>query len=105
MYERILGDESLTRFFADTDMESQKGHQRAFLEVAFGGKKANFDIAEYIETKHANSFEAGLNEAHFDSVAGHVVDSLAALEVPQDLIDEAVGVVSTLRPLFEKSEK
>mmetsp|Transcript_8847 Transcript_8847/g.14717 ORF Transcript_8847/g.14717 Transcript_8847/m.14717 type:complete len:174 (-) Transcript_8847:124-645(-) len=104
MYVRIIDDPLLASFFDGTDMKLQKGHQMMFLKTAFGGMKADFDIPTYILEKHSNSFDRGLNEKHFDAVAGHIVDSLVALEVPQDLIDEAVAVVVPLRPLFEKKE-
>lgn len=104
LYTRILDDATLAPFFAETDMQAQKSHQRVFLEVALGGKKADFDIVKYIETKHAKSMEAGLDETHFDAVAGHLVDSLVALDVPQDLVDETIGVVAPLRPIFEQGK-
>jgi hemoglobin len=105
MYDRILNDPTLTPFFQDTDMASQKMHQRQFLTIAFGGVKADIDIAKYITEKHAKSFSLGLNETHFDSVVGHVVDSLASLNVPTELIEEVGGIVGPLRPLFEAKEE
>jgi hemoglobin len=101
MYVRILGDPTLAPFFTDTDMVQQKQHQAIFLTIAFGGAKTDMDIGAYIRDKHGKSFANGLNETHFDAVAGHVVDSLKSLTVPDDLIDEVVGVVMPLRPIFE----
>jgi hemoglobin len=107
MYERIMNDPTLTPFFgyAHTDMVRQKNHQAVFLTYAFGGGMTGDtqidDIATYITKTHRSSFAHGLNETHFDSVAGHIVDSLKSLAVPDDLIEEVVGVVAPLRPLFE----
>jgi hypothetical protein len=47
----------------------------------------------------------GLDETDFDAVAGHLVATLVSLEVPQELIDEAVGVVGPLRGIFEKHKE
>jgi hemoglobin len=106
MYERILNDPTLSPFFRNTDMASQKNHQAVFLTLAFGGgmmpgNTKIDDIAAYITEKHGPSISRGLNELHFDSVAGHIVDSLKSLAVPGDLIEEVLGVVAPLRPLFE----
>ena len=36
-YEKVLVDERVQHFFAQTDMEAQKKHQKAFMTYAFGG--------------------------------------------------------------------
>lgn len=36
-YERVLQDERINHFFAETDMVKQRAHQKAFLTYAFGG--------------------------------------------------------------------
>lgn len=48
--------------------------------------------------------EQGVDERHFDMVAGHFSDTLKELGVAPDVIAEAVGVVATLRPIFEKAK-
>ncbi len=42
----------------------------------------------------------GLNETHFDQVAGALVDTLTELHVNQAEIDEAVSIVGPLRAVF-----
>jgi hemoglobin len=37
LYGRILGDDRLSGYFADTDMPRQKRHLRAFMAAALGG--------------------------------------------------------------------
>ena len=39
LYERLLADPALAPYFADTDMERQKRHMRAFMAVALGGSE------------------------------------------------------------------
>ena len=70
--------------------------------MAFGGE-ANYtglDIA--VAHKHLID-EQGVDEKHFDMVAGHFSDTLKELGVAPDVTAEAVGVVATLRPIFEKT--
>ena len=47
--------------------------------------------------------EQGVNETHFDLVAAHFSDTLAELGVAPSVAAEAVGVVATLRPIFERA--
>ena len=70
------------------------------MSIAFTEAPEGMDIAELIAVKHAHLFEKGLNEEHFDAVAGHFVATLQELGVQPDMIDEAVSVIAPLRPMF-----
>lgn len=91
LYERLLADPVLAPYFAGTDMDRQKRHMRAFMAVALGG-------AELYAGRDMHSAHAGLNVTHdaFDRVVGHLVDTLASLGVPAEII-EAIG--AKLAPL------
>jgi hemoglobin len=102
LYQRILDDEELTVFFQNVNMTALKLHQIEFLKVAFGQVPDGLDVAGLMLSKHAQLFEAGLNEGHFDRVASHLVATLVDLSVPEALIDEAVGIVGPLRAVFEQ---
>lgn len=54
---------------------------------------------------HFRLFEMGLNETHFDMVAGHLVTSMKELAIPEDLITDVVAVVVPLREVFEDEAK
>lgn len=54
---------------------------------------------------HSRLFEIGLNETHFDMVAGHLVTSMKELAIPEDLINDVVAVVVPLREVFEDEAK
>jgi len=99
-YDRIMADESLSPFFEDTNMTMIKMHQLKFLEIAFTKIPDDLDVAGMMHDKHARLFDQGLNESHFDSVAGHFVATLEHLQVPQEHIDSAVAIVVPLRPIF-----
>ena len=85
-------------------MAKQRKHQTAFMSMAFCGPKKYHGRS--MEAAHARLIEEqGLDVSHFDAVAGHLVASLAQLNVTQSLIDEVVAVVVPLRPIFEAKQK
>jgi hemoglobin len=91
LYERLLADPVLAPYFTGTDMERQKRHMRACMAVALGG-------ADFYAGRDMRSAHAGLDVTHdvFDRVVAHLVDTLASLGVPVELI-EAIG--AKLAPL------
>ena len=102
-YGRILGDAQLERFFRGVDMKAMRDHQYRFMEIAFTSIPEDTDVAALIASKHQRLFDnMGLNETHFDLVAGHLVGSLERFEVTQPLIEEVLAVVGPLRVVFEK---
>jgi hemoglobin len=56
-------------------------------------------------SKHARLFGMGLNETHFDRVAGHLVATLQELGVDPALVEEAVSIVGPLRGVFEEGAR
>lgn len=71
--------------------------------MAFGGEANYTGLNIAVAHKHLID-EQGLDETHFDIVAGHFSDTLSELGVAPDVKAEAVGVVATLRPIFEKAK-
>ncbi len=93
-YEKVLADERVQHFFAQTDMQKQKEHQKAFMTYAFGGT-AQWS-GRTMRNAHKELVEKmGLTDVHFDAIAEDLVASLVELEVPQELIDEVVQVVGS----------
>jgi hemoglobin len=94
-YEKVTADELTRPFFIGLDLAAQTRKQVSFMAWAFGGP------AEYkgrdLRTAHAGLVARGLNDAHFDAVAGHLKSTLAELGVASDLIDEALGIVGSVR--------
>jgi hemoglobin len=91
-YDKVMADETLAPFFADIDLTQQIQKQIAFMTMAFGGPH-NYSGRDLREA-HAPLVARGLNEQHFNAVAGHLVATLKELSVPQPLIDEAIGIVA-----------
>jgi hemoglobin len=101
-YDRVLADKKLKAFFKGADVNKLKNHQRRFLKMAFTKIPSTYNVPKIMLDKHQKLFEIGLNENHFDIVAGHLVDTLLSLGVTQDCVDEAVSIVGPLRSVFEE---
>jgi hemoglobin len=91
-YERVLADTRLEPFFADIDLQRLKAHQRAFIAAAIGGPQIfqGRDMA----SAHAG---LGIEDADFDAVVGHLVDTLTGLGVPEETIGLIGGALAPLR--------
>jgi len=99
-YTRIMDDKGLEKFFAGVEMSTLRKHQFMFMKTIFTKIPDNADVM--ILNKHKRLFPMGLNEKHFDMVAGHLVASMNAHSVPDNLIDEVVAIIGPLRAVFEK---
>ncbi len=95
LYEKILSDELLAPFFEDVDVNRLRTSQTIFVTYAFGGP--NNYTGKNMRSAHKKAVENGLNDTHFDAVAGHLIASMKELNVPQELIDEAISIVATTR--------
>ncbi|OUW16748.1 MAG: hypothetical protein CBD18_06300 [Opitutales bacterium TMED158] len=91
-YERVLADEALAPFFEGISMLRQIKQQKAFFTTALGGPA----IYKGRNMKEAHASLA-IQESHFGLVAKHLIETLAALGVSQDLIDEVVAAISPLK--------
>lgn len=90
-YARVLDDDELSGFFAGTNMNRLKGKQAAFLAAALGGPEP-YEGASMKQVHQGR----GITMHHFNLVAGHLTDSLAAAGVPSETIDEILAVVAPL---------
>ncbi len=85
-YQKVLSDDSISHFFSNVDMSKQRQKQMAFLAFVFGGP-VKYDGKDM---RKAHAHLEGLNEDHFNAVAGHLIATLKELNVPQELIDQIV---------------
>ena len=94
-YRKVLGDSSVSHYFDSTDMDEQRAKQKAFLSWVFGGPEEykGKDLRE----AHADLVKNGLNDAHFDAVAGHLAATLNDLGVPEDLAGEVMTLAVSTR--------
>jgi hemoglobin len=91
-YARLLADPGLAPFFAQTDLPRLKAHQRSFIAAAIGGPEifTGRDMA----AAHAG---LGITDAQFDAVVAHLVETLAGLGVPVEVIGQIGAVLTPLR--------
>lgn len=90
-YARVLADDELAVFFAGTNMNRLKGKQAAFLAAALGGPEP-YSGAPMKQVHQGR----GITMHHFNLVAGHLCDALAAAGVPAETISEIVAVLIPL---------
>jgi hemoglobin len=93
-YEKVLADERVQLFFAHTDMQQQKQHQKAFMTYAFGGAE-HWNGRPMRDAHQELVAEMGLTDSHFDAIAEDLVATLVEMKVPQALIDEVVQIVGS----------
>lgn len=92
-YNRVLKDERINYFFADTDMVKQRAHQKAFFTYAFGGTD-QYDGHRMREAHKVLVDQQGLKEEHFDAVAENLMNTLKEMGISEDLLAEVVAVAA-----------
>jgi hemoglobin len=93
-YEKVLADERVQNFFAHTNMQQQKQHQKDFMIYAFGGAQ-HWNGRSMRDAHKELVAEMGLTDSHFNAIAEDLVATLVEMEVPQTLIDEVVQIVGS----------
>lgn len=92
-YERVLADERIKHFFANTDMAKQRRHQKKFLTYAFGGSD-NYD-GRLMRAAHKKLVEQqGLAGEHFDAVAENLMATLEEMGVSEELRAEVAAIAA-----------
>ncbi|GAA6133443.1 group 1 truncated hemoglobin [Oceaniserpentilla sp. 4NH20-0058] len=94
-YSKVINDHALSHFFDGISIERQKRMQKSFLTVAFGGP--NNYSGRGMRAAHARPVALGLNESHFNKVAEHLQKTLLELNVPYDLIQEAMNIAASTK--------
>jgi hemoglobin len=94
-YDKVLADDRVKHFFAETDMVRQRNHQKAFLTFAFGGP--NQYSGRDMKSSHARLVATGLNDTHFDVIVELLAQTLSELGVSATLIAEVAKIAETVR--------
>lgn len=92
-YRKVLSDDHISNFFDDVDMERQAAKQKAFLTYAFGGPVQY--TGKDMRNAHAHLVVRGLNESHFNAVAGHLQSTLEELGAPESLIAQVMTIAAS----------
>jgi len=94
-YRRVLTDARISSYFSDIDMDAQRAKQKAFLSMVFGGPKSY--SGKDMRQAHKRLVDKGLNDSHFDAVAGHLQATLDELKVPNALSAEVMAIAGSTR--------
>ncbi len=92
-YVKVLADDRINHFFEDVNMSRQHNKQKAFIGAALGGPTPW--EGKDMRTAHQNL--DGLNDSHFDAVAGHLQSTLEELKVDSELIAKVMAIVGSTR--------
>jgi hemoglobin len=91
-YKRIMADNTLSPYFAHTDMERQHRQQTAFFSEIFDGPKQY--KGRTMETTHKG---LNLQPQHFELIAKHLKEAAAARGVSPEDTNAAVARVANLK--------
>ena len=95
-YMKVLADERVNYFFANTDMKKQRRIQKSFLTFAFGGPKTYSGVG--MRKAHQKLVdEQGLNDSHMDVIVELLGKTLKDLGVGDTDITEAAAVANSVR--------
>lgn len=109
LFDSAVDDQDLGVFFRDSSVSALITHQIKFYRMVFGPEEdrpSPDDLVDYMILTHSRLFrDYGLNEEHFDAVAGGVVRGLQMMQVEQAIIDECVSLLAPLRDVFVLAAK
>ncbi|OBG64514.1 MULTISPECIES: group 1 truncated hemoglobin [unclassified Mycobacterium] len=98
-YVRVLADDQLAGFFTGTNMNRLKGKQVEFFAAALGGPEPYTGAP--MKQVHQGR---GITMYHFNLVAGHLSDALAAAGVPSETVTAIIGAIAPLAPEIATGE-
>ncbi len=87
-YRKVITDDSMEHLFADSNIETQRKKQKAFVAHVFGVPEKKIKNKKYAYKL------LKLTEDHFNLVTGYLIDTLRELNVPKDLIDEVLNIAN-----------
>ena len=93
LYERLLADPGLRRYFAGTDMARLKTHQRALVTVALGGTSEQY-AGRMMHPAHAG---LAITDEAFDRVLDHLRAVLTDAGVPPAASAKLLAILQPLR--------
>lgn len=94
-YRKVLGDDRISHFFEDVDMERQSAKQKAFLTMVCGGPSSY--SGKDMRAGHRHLVQRGLNDLHFDAVTGHLKETLEELGVSAELVGKVLAIAESAR--------
>ena len=99
---RVLEDPKLERFYGSIDLSSLRVFNRELLDLAFEKHSSDFDVEGRVSLRFLRMFQMGFNEIHFDILVNHFDHALRDAWVEEDVIADAVELLSRMRSCFER---
>jgi truncated hemoglobin YjbI len=90
-YHRVIGDEELAPFFADTDMRRMRAKQKGFLLMALGSPVLY--TGRDLDQAHARLRAQGMGPHHVEKVIGLVIGVLQGAGAPVHIIEHVKTVL------------
>ncbi|RBW68354.1 group I truncated hemoglobin [Bacillus taeanensis] len=91
-YELVLTDDTVNRFFQETDMEKQRKHQTKFISFALGGPN------QYSGKSMAKAHEGmNIQPEHFQAIAQHLKEALLHFGVDEADVNMVLASISELK--------
>ncbi len=91
-YLRVLGNARLAAFFAHSELDDLKRHQREFLAFALHGPE------QYSGRSMREAHQGrGITASDFDRMLFHFSEAFAAAGVPRRVVAKAIAVVEPYR--------
>ena len=94
-YRRVLADNTLSPFFATTDMAQLRARQSMFISMLLGGRVVY--TGKDIALAHSHARQQGLNDGHFDRFLKHFRDALQEVGVQPDKVEKVMKLLETKR--------
>lgn len=95
LYEKIVADESLQRYFRGVDVNRVRAHQKRFLTVALSKPGSIPD--EMLDSLKAAHINMGINEHDFRTVARYLSEILTDLGASKQNVDTVIEVIGSLQ--------
>lgn len=93
LYERLLADADLMRYFDGRDMGRLRAHQRALVTVALGGSSEEY-AGKMMQPAHAGM---AISHEAFDKVLDHLQAVLLGAGVPSVTAAKILAILQPLR--------
>ena len=94
-YAKMLADDRVSYFFDTTNMVKQRGKQKAFLTMVFGGP--NNYTGKDMREGHQHLLTKGLNDSHVDIVIEHLGATLRELGASEENIASVAALANSVR--------
>lgn len=94
-YRKNFGDDRVSRFFENVDMDDLAVKMRSLLTVVFGGP--NEYTGKTLRDAHAHLVARGLDDSHFDAVLENLRAALEEQNARPDLIPEVLKIAESAR--------